>query len=204
LDDILGSLKLTLSCYDGSPINNNRGEAVEEIIESLDCNVETPNKNLDYLKTTLYRYGGPIHSINRRLEEIKDEISEKLSKQNNLEISIDNLLKCTDTIKQMIKISGHKQSVNVTKEKKKNEEEREEEEEEIKSLNSAKYHYKNICKLLKGSKLVILNKFFSRFYVNKNFYGGLNEDEELTNLSNRFEISLKDVKLFISCKKLLD
>jgi ATP-dependent 26S proteasome regulatory subunit len=198
LDDILGSLKLTLSCYDGSPINNNRREEEEEeegIIESIDYNVETPNKNLDYLKAKLYRYGGPIHSINRRLEEIKDEISEKLSKQNNLEISIDNLLKCTDTIKQMIKISG--QSASVTKEKKKNEE-------EIKSLNSAKYHYENICKILKGSKLVILNKFFSRFYVNKKFYGGLNEDEELTNLSNRFEISLKDVKLFISCKKLLD
>ena len=191
----MGSLKLSLSCYEGSPIHcHNREEERLESNESI--------KNLDYLKSTLCRYCGPINSINRRLEEIKNDLSEKLSKQNNSEISIDNMLKCTDTIKQMIRFGAHHPTKSTIKEKKSKESSGDDE--EIKSVKSAKYHYQNICKILKGSKLIILNKFYNRFYINKSFYGGLNEEEELSNLANRFEINLKDLKLYFSCKKLLD
>ena len=108
------------------------------------------------------------------------------------------MLKCTDTIKQMIRFGAHHPTKSTIKEKKSKDDE------EIKSVKSAKYHYQNICKILKGSKLIILNKFYNRFYINKSFVDGLNEQEEIEIVAKNYDINLKYIKRFISCKYFLE
>jgi hypothetical protein len=140
----------------------------------------------DCLKPTIHSNDATLKSINRRIEEIKNDLTDQLTEQKRREITVNNLLKLTDNIKQLknVKASSNKEP----------------EEEIIKSINSAKYHYQNICKILKGSKLIILNKFYKSFYQNKKLIGSLNEQEEMSILSVKYGINLKLIKLFVSCK----
>lgn len=168
---------------------------------------------LETLKSTLSCYKGSIVSINRRTEEIKSDIVDELSKQNNLEIAktniqnaIDNMRKC----KQVSEINENSNSdtfsvnseITVTSSIRTSASIRDET--IIRTLNAAKYHYIHLCKLLKGYKLIVLNKFYNKFYIDNKFYEGLNEEEEIVNLANKFEINLKFIKLFICCKKYLN
>jgi hypothetical protein len=143
----------------------------------------------DCSKPTINSNDATLKLINRRIEEIKNDLTDKLTEQKRREITINNLLKLTDNIRQLknVKASSNQEP-----------------EEIIKSVKSAKYHYQNICKILKGSKLIILNKFYKSFYLNKKFIDGLNEQEEMAILSVKYGINLKLIKRFVSCSKRLE
>jgi hypothetical protein len=156
----------------------------------------------------LKQYKNAIIPINRRLNEIFQAKSNANIVKNNLDKAFNllNNYKPKHSSNEDSGISLENDDVKLDDSSSNKDKDKDDEESmKICDYNHAKFHFINLCKILKGYKLVALNKFYNNFYSEKKFVNNnnLNENKEIDFLATKFEIDVKLVKRFIDCKKFL-